>query len=58
MGSQPERSLHKAPIVNQFARKRAHDEYKQRALELWRASNRSADKAAPELVILPPLLHG
>ena len=32
------------------------EEYKQEALELWRASGRSAAKVATELGIRPPLL--
>ena len=33
------------------------EEYKQQALELWRASGRSAAKVAAELGIRPPLLY-
>src|SRR5258705_834574 len=33
------------------------DQYKQEALELWRASGRSAAKIAVELGIRPPLLY-
>ncbi len=33
------------------------DEYKREALELWRASGRSAAKVATELGIRPPLLY-
>ncbi len=33
------------------------DQYKQEALELWRASGRSAAKIAAELGIRPPLLY-
>ena len=33
------------------------DDYKQQALELWRASGRSAAKVATELGIRPPLLY-
>jgi putative transposase len=33
------------------------DEYKEQALELWRASGRSATKVAAELGIRPPLLY-
>jgi transposase len=33
------------------------EEYKQQALELWRASGRSAAKVAAELRIRPPLLY-
>ncbi len=33
------------------------DEYKREALELWRASGRSAAKVAAELGIRPPLLY-
>ena len=41
------------------ARERASytDEYKEQALELWRASGRSAAKVATELGIRPPLLY-
>jgi transposase-like protein len=35
---------------------RYSDQYKQEALELWRASGRSAAKVAAELEIRPPLL--
>jgi transposase len=38
-------------------RARYPDEYKQEALELWRASGRSAAKVAAELGIRPPLLY-
>ena len=38
-------------------RARYPDEYKQQALELWRASGRSAAKVAAELGIRPPLLY-
>ena len=34
------------------------DEYKREALELWRASGRSAAKVATELGIRPPLFPG
>src|SRR5256886_16298669 len=33
------------------------DQYKQEALELWRASGRSAAKVAAELGVRPPLLY-
>ena len=33
------------------------DQYKQEALELWRASGRSAAKVAADLGIRPPLLY-
>jgi transposase-like protein len=33
------------------------DEYKEQALQLWRASGRSAAKVAAELGIRPPLLY-
>ena len=33
------------------------DQYKQEALELWRASGRSAARVAAELGIRPPLLY-
>ena len=36
---------------------RYSEEYKQEALELWRASGRSAAKVATELGIRPPLLY-
>jgi transposase len=36
---------------------RYSDQYKQEALELWRASGRSAAKVAAELGIRPPLLY-
>ena len=36
---------------------RYSDQYKQEALELWRASGRSAAKVAAELGIRPPLLE-
>ncbi len=41
------------------ARERASytNEYKEQALELWRASGRSAAKVAAELGIRPPLLY-
>src|SRR5438477_4763403 len=41
------------------ARRKARytEEYKQEALELWRASGRSAAKVAAELGIRPPLLY-
>jgi transposase len=38
-------------------RTRYTEEYKQEALELWRASGRSAAKVAAELGIRPPLLY-
>lgn len=38
-------------------RTRYTEEYKQQALELWRASGRSAAKVAAELGIRPPLLY-
>jgi transposase len=38
-------------------RARFTEEYKQQALELWRASGRSAAKVAAELGIRPPLLY-
>ena len=39
------------------ARARYTEEYKREALELWRASGRSAAKVAAELGIRPPLLY-
>ena len=38
-------------------RARYTEQYKQEALELWRASGRSAAKVASELGIRPPLLY-
>src|SRR5450432_97297 len=38
-------------------RARYTNQYKQEALELWRASGRSAAKVAAELGIRPPLLY-
>ena len=45
--------------IRKPARERARysDQYKQEALELWRASGRSAGKVAAELGIRPPLLY-
>ena len=45
--------------ISKPARERARytEEYKQEALELWRASGRSAAKVAAELGIRPPLLY-
>ena len=45
--------------ISKPARDRASytQEYKQQALELWRASGRSAAKVAAELGIRPPLLY-
>jgi transposase len=45
--------------ISKPARERASytEEYKQQALELWRASGRSAAKVATELGIRPPLLY-
>src|SRR2546422_9554459 len=45
--------------LSQPARSKARytEEYKQEALELWRASGRSAAKVAAELGIRPPLLY-
>ena len=44
--------------IRKPARERARytEQYKQEALELWRASGRSAAKVAAELGIRPPLL--
>ena len=39
------------------SRARYTEEYKREALELWRASGRSAAKVAAELGIRPPLLY-
>ena len=45
--------------ISKPARERARytEQYKQEALELWRASGRSAAKVAAELGIRPPLLY-
>jgi transposase len=45
--------------IRKPARERASytEQYKQEALELWRASGRSAAKVAAELGIRPPLLY-
>lgn len=45
--------------ISKPARRKASytDEYKQQALDLWRASGRSAAKVAAELGIRPPLLY-
>jgi transposase len=45
--------------ISKPARERARytEQYKQEALELWRASGRSAAKVASELGIRPPLLY-
>ena len=45
--------------LSKLSRTRARytEEYKQEALELWRASGRSAAKVAAELGIRPPLLY-
>jgi transposase len=45
--------------IRKPARERARytEQYKQEALELWRASGRSAAKVAAELGIRPPLLY-
>src|SRR3954468_20118526 len=58
MGSKPE-GAHMKTQLSKPARIKARytDEYKQQALELWRASGRSAAKVAAELGIRPPLLY-
>ena len=45
--------------IRKPARERARytEQYKQEALELWRASGRSAAEVATELGIRPPLLY-
>ena len=45
--------------IRKPVRERAHytEQYKQEALELWRASGRSAARVAAELGIRPPLLY-
>ncbi len=45
--------------IRKPVRERANytDQYKQEALELWRASGRSAARVAAELGIRPPLLY-
>jgi transposase len=58
LGSNPKESPHETQL-SKPARGRASytEEYKQQALELWRASGRSAAKVAAELGIRPPLLY-
>ncbi len=58
MGSKPKGAHMKTQILKP-ARSHARytDEYKQQALELWRASGRSAAKVAAELGIRAPLLY-
>jgi transposase len=58
MGSKPRRS-HRKTQLSKPVRSKANytKEYKQQALELWRASGRSAAKVAAELGIRPPLLY-
>ena len=50
---------HMKTQLSKPARRKARytEEYKQEALELWRASGRSAAKVAAELGIRPPLLY-
>jgi transposase len=58
MGSKP-KGAHMKTQLSKPARTKASytDEYKQQALELWRASGRNAAKVAAELGIRPPLLY-
>lgn len=58
MGSKP-KGAHMKTQLSKPARSKASytEEYKQQALELWRASGRSAAKVAAELGIRPPLLY-
>jgi transposase-like protein len=53
------KEAHMKTQLSKPARSKARytDEYKQEALELWRASGRSAAKVAAELGIRPPLLY-
>ena len=53
------KQAHMKTQLRKPARDRASysDQYKQEALELWRASGRSAAKVAAELGIRPPLLY-
>jgi len=57
-GSNP-REAHMKTQLTKPARSKARytDDYKEQALELWRASGRSAAKVAAELGIRPPLLY-
>jgi len=58
LGSKPRRT-HIKTQIRKAARERTSysEQYKQEALELWRASGRSAAKVAAELGIRPPLLY-
>jgi transposase len=58
LGSKTRGTPHENTVIKP-ARERASytEEYKQRALALWRASGRSASKVAAELGIRPPLLY-
>ena len=47
----------KTQIANRLVEARYTEEYKEQALQLWRASGRSAAKVAAELGIRPPLLY-
>jgi transposase len=53
------KEAHTKTQLSKPARSKARysDQYKQEALELWRASGRSAAKVAAELGIRPPLLY-
>ena len=53
------KEAHMKTQLSKPARSKARytDQYKQEALELWRASGRSAAKVAAELGIRPPLLY-
>ena len=54
-----QKEAHMKTQLSKPARSKARytDQYKQEALELWRASGRSAAKVAAELGIRPPLLY-
>jgi transposase len=57
-GQKPEEA-HMKTQIRKPARERVRytEQYKQEALQLWRASGRSAAKVATELGIRPPLLY-
>jgi transposase len=58
MGSKPKGAHMKTQLSKPTRGKaRYSDEYKEQALQLWRASGRSAAKVAAELGIRPPLLY-
>ena len=54
----PKGSPHEDTVEKAGSRRASYtDQYEQEALELWRASGRSAAKVAAELGIRPPLLY-